>query len=91
MQDMTTYKQVFDRMGYEDQETATLMMRLQLIKQIKQEIEQRNWNQRQAAEVLDVAQPRIAEIIGLRVDKFSVELLTKYLYRLGRRVTLTIR
>ncbi|WP_407044789.1 hypothetical protein [Enterococcus faecium] len=38
-----------------------------------------------------MAQPRIAELGGLRVDKFSMDLLVKYLHRLGRKVSVAVR
>jgi predicted XRE-type DNA-binding protein len=91
MHDLGAYRTVFEQMGYEEEDGTTLLMRLQLIKQIKEVIETKKWSQREAARRLRVAQPRIAEIVGLRVDKFSVELLTKYLQRLGKKVSLVIK
>ncbi len=91
MHDLGAYRTVFEQMGYEEEDGTTLLMRLQLIKQIKEVIETNKWSQREAARRLRVVQPRIAEIVGLRVDKFSVELLTKYLQRLGKKVSLVIK
>jgi len=76
--------------GYADKDNAVLLMRLQLILAIKAELKERKWSQREAARHLGVAQPRIAEITGLRVDKFTVELLAKYLRSLGKEVTLNV-
>lgn len=91
MQDLSNYEAAFRQIGFPEEEAHALLMRLQLIKQINQEIERRKWSQRKAAEYLGVAQPRIAELGGLRVDKFSMDLLVKYLHRLGRKVSVAVR
>lgn len=91
MHDLSNYKLLIQQAGYKPEHSSLLFMRLQLIKLIKQTIKENKWTQKEAAEALGVAQPRIAEIIGLRVDKFSVELLAKYLHRLGKEVTLIVR
>lgn len=90
MHDLNVYKQKLSEVGYADQDAAILLMRLQLILVIKAEILKRNWSQREAAKQMGVAQPRIAELVGLRVDKFTVELLTKYLRSLNKEVTLKV-
>ncbi len=66
-------------------------MRLQLIKIIQAEISRRKWSQREAAKILGVAQPRIAEISAMATDKFSVEVLIKYVHRLGLRASLSVK
>lgn len=78
-------------MGYADDNGAALLLRTQLLKAVKAELEKKNWTQEQAAQKLGVKRPRISEIYGLKIDKFSVELLIKYLYRLDREVTFQIR
>lgn len=90
MHDLNVYKQKLAEVGYADQDAAILLLRLQLILAIKAEIAKRNWSQREAAKQMGVAQPRIAELVGLRVDKFTVELLAKYLRSLKKEVTLKV-
>lgn len=85
------YRAVFKQMGYSNEEGAYLLLRTQLMKEIQQEIEKRQWSQSQAAEFLGVKQPRISEIYSLRIDKFSVELLVRYLYRLKKEVSLQLK
>ena len=77
-------------MGYTDERGTTLLLRTQLMRAIKEELAKNNWSQAEAALVLGVKQPRIAEIQALRIDKFSVELLIRYLYRLKREVNLSL-
>lgn len=90
MNHLNVYKQKLAEVGYTDQDATILLLRLQLILAIKSEIQQRNWSQREAARQMGVAQPRIAELVGLRVDKFTVELLAKYLRSLKKEVTLKV-
>jgi predicted XRE-type DNA-binding protein len=66
-------------------------MRLQLIKIIQAEISRKKWTQREAAKILGVAQPRIAEISAMATEKFSVEILIKFLHLLGLRASLTVK
>ncbi|MBP7864222.1 XRE family transcriptional regulator [bacterium] len=88
--DVSTDKVLLKNLGYDGEEGTVLLLRIQLLKTIKQEIDQRGWNQDQAAKFLNVKQPRISEIKKLRIDKFSVEQLTKLLHRLDKRISLTV-
>lgn len=89
--DLAQYKEIFKQMGYADDNGAALLLRTQLLKAVKTELEKKNWTQQEAAQKLGVKQPRISEIYGLKIDKFTVELLVKYLYRLDKEVTFQIR
>lgn len=88
--DVSTDKVLLKNLGYDGEEGTVLLLRIQLLKTVKQEIDQRGWNQDQAAKFLNVKQPRISEIKKLRIDKFSVEQLTKLLHRLDKRISLTV-
>lgn len=88
--DVSTDKVLLKNLGYDGEEGTVLLLRIQLLKTIKQEIDQRGWNQDQAAKFLNVKQPRISEIKKLRIDKFSVEQLTQLLHRLDKRISLTV-
>jgi predicted XRE-type DNA-binding protein len=80
---------VFKDLGYADVEAANLLARAQLMLRIRDIIQQHGWSQRQAAKILHVGQPRIAEIMSFNTKYFSVDLLLKYLARLGQRVSFT--
>lgn len=81
---------ILERAGYGGEEGVILLLRVQLIRAIKAEVERRGWSQNEAARFLGVKQPRLSEIAQLRIDKFSVEKLAKISYRLGLRVSLSI-
>jgi predicted XRE-type DNA-binding protein len=85
------YAAVFQEMECMGEEEASLMLRTQLLLAVKQEISRKHWSQREAAAFLKVAQPRISEIQRLRIDKFSVELLLRYLDRLGKQAAFVIQ
>lgn len=86
-----TYGQVFQDLGFGGSDAASLIIRTQLLIAVKKEIQAKGWTQIKAAEELEVKQPRISEIMRLRIDKFSAELLIKYLARLGKTVHITVK
>ena len=82
---------IYKDFGFDDQESANLLARATLILQLKQIIKSNGWTQEQAAKTLGVKQPRIAEIMGMKTECFSVDLLLNYLARLGKQVEMTIK
>ena len=77
------YEEAFAEVDLSGEEAAALRLRTQMLLAVKDAIRKRRWSQAEAAEALGVKQPRISEILNLRIDKFSVELLVRYLFRLG--------
>ena len=84
------YRKVMRDRGVVGEEAEPLVHKVALIAEIKAIIEANNWDQTEAAEKLGVKQPRIAEINRICVDKFSTDLLIKYLYRLKRLVQVAV-
>jgi len=82
---------VFRDMGKSDDEANNLFMRSKLMIAIEAIVEERGWTQAEAAKVIGVARPRIAELCASRIDLFTVDTLVKYLNRLGKQVTLSIK
>lgn len=89
--DVQLYKRVFEQQGFSNEEGAVLLLRYQLLKSIKQIIVKKNWTQREAAKILGVKPPRISEIFSEQIGGFSCELLIKYLYRLEKEVSFTVK
>lgn len=75
---------------YAVRKCETLVHKVMLIAEIKAIIEEHGWTQNEAAKKLGVKQPRIAELNRLCIDKFSTDLLIKYLYRLNRLVQVSV-
>ncbi len=77
---------VFKDIGFTDAESANLTARCELLLKLQDTIEKKGWTQKEAARELKVSQPRIAEIMSFDTKYFSVDLLIKYLARLGVKV-----
>ena len=84
------YRQFFRKKGVAAPESHCLAIRSILLDQLIREFEQNGWTQQEAAKKLGVKQPRISEIYKRSFDKFSAELLLKYLFMLGKEVSFTI-
>jgi predicted XRE-type DNA-binding protein len=76
--------------GFSGEEAECLLHKIVLIAEIKAIIKEKGWTQVEAAKKLGVKQPRIAELNRISVDKFSTDLLIKYLYRLKRLVRVEV-
>ncbi len=84
------YRKIIRRKGFKGEECEVLVHKVMLIAEIKAIIEQNEWTQSEAAKKLGVAQPRVAELNRICIDKFSTDLLIRYLYRLNRLVAVVI-
>lgn len=90
MNDVKYYRQYFRKKGIPAADGQCLALRTVLVGQLKQELLKTGLSQQQAAKKLGVSQPRISEIYKLSIDKFSAELLVKFLYKLGKEVSITV-
>lgn len=79
---------VFADLGFTAEEAAILRMKTQLHIEIMREIEKDGMTQRQLEKVLDIPQPRVSELLNGKISRMTADLLAKYLYRLGRELTL---
>ncbi len=84
------YRKVIRSKGFKGEACEVLVHKVMLIAEIKAIIEENEWTQEEAAEMLGVQQPRVAELNRICIDKFSTDLLIKYLYRLNRVVDISV-
>ena len=82
---------VFTDLGFPKGEAAHLLIRADLMIQLKALIEERGLTQKSAAEALGVTQPRISDLVRGRIDLFSIDTLVEMLTHLGVAVTLTTK
>lgn len=82
---------VFRDMGKSEEEAANLLMRSKLMIAIEETIKAKGWTQAHAAKIIGVSQPRIAELFASRIDLFTLDTLIRYLKKLGKEVTLTVK
>jgi predicted XRE-type DNA-binding protein len=79
---------VFEDLGFTAEEAAILQLKTQLHIEIMRAIRQQKLTPRQLEKVLCVPQPRVSELVNGKISRMTADLLTKYLYRLGREVTM---
>ena len=77
---------LFEDLGLSSEEAAVLEFKLTLHNEIMKEVERRKLTSRQLEKILDIPQPRASELLNGKLTHMSADRLTKYLYRLGRRV-----
>ena len=81
---------VFLDIGFSPAEANKKFLKCQLMIEIEKIIKSKGWTQAQAAKKLDVAQPRISEIMSTRNQRFTIDMLIKYLNKLGKEVHLEV-
>jgi predicted XRE-type DNA-binding protein len=72
-------------------ESVHLLMRTDLMIAITDIFDSKGWSNAQAARALGVKESRISEMRHGQISKFSVDLLLKFLARLGKHVELKIK
>lgn len=82
---------VFEDLGFSSEEAAILRMKTQLHIEIMDVIEKKGLTPRQLEKLLDIPQPRVSELVNGKISRMTADLLAKYLYRLGREVTLVTK
>lgn len=82
---------IFKDLGFDDEEAANLLVRSDLIFEIKHIIKERGWTQMQAAKALGVQQPRVSDLFQGQIGEFSVDMLMSWLSKLGYEVQVTLK
>src|SRR5471030_506735 len=81
---------IFRDLGHDDPDAANLLLRSDMLMEIASIIDERGLSQAEAAKILGEKQPRISELVTGRINKFKIDILVKYLNRLGKKVTLLL-
>jgi predicted XRE-type DNA-binding protein len=82
---------VFEDLGFPKEEAAHLLIRADLMSQLKRVIEARGLTQKEAAKALGVSQPRVSDLVRGRIGLFSIDTLVEMLTHLGVAVTVTTK
>lgn len=72
-------------------EADTALAKAKLAARIGSIIEHRHLTQTEAAEILDIDQPKVSALVRGRLEGFSTERLLRFLNALGRDVDIVIR
>ena len=81
---------VFSDLGFDAEEALNLKIRSDLMIELSKLIEERGLTQTVAAELLEVTQPRVSDLMRGKIDRFSVDSLIGMLGRAGARVSFTV-
>lgn len=82
---------VFEDLGFPAEEAAILQLKTDLKIAIEREVERRKLTPKKLAQVLDVQQPQVSDLLTGKVAKMTLDKLTKYAHRLGMRVEVKAR
>ncbi len=81
---------VFLDLGFEEVEAVNLMLRSKLMMRIEQIIQEQGLTQVEAAKILGVGQPRVSDLFNGKLERFTVDMLLRWLAKLGKRVTIQV-
>jgi predicted XRE-type DNA-binding protein len=82
---------VFLDLGFPPGEAAVLALRADLMGRLRLLIDERGWNQVQAAERLGISQSRVSDLVRGKWEKFSLDMLITLAARAGKRVELALQ
>lgn len=77
---------VFADLGFDSDEAEHLRIRSALMATLRQILQSKELTQAEAAELLEVNQPRVSDLVRGKIDLFSIDTLVDMLARAGVRV-----
>jgi predicted XRE-type DNA-binding protein len=77
---------VFTDLGFDDHEAEHLRIRSALMATLRQILQNKKLTQVEAAELFDVSQPRVSDLVRGKIELFSIDTLVDMLARAGVRV-----
>ena len=83
--DSLSFDNIFDAVTDDPIESSELQTRSDLMICLRDIINEKQWQQKEAAEHLGLTQPRVSDLVNGRIDKFSIDKLMACLYRVGFR------
>lgn len=82
---------VYQDIGFSHEESQDLLIRSTLMLKLRKRIEQLELTQSDAAEQLQVTQPRISDLMRGKISLFSTEMLIGMLTKLGGQVSVSVK
>jgi predicted XRE-type DNA-binding protein len=80
------YHNVFEALEDNPAMAQNLKIRSELMMALRQYIEEAGLDQKEAADVFGVHQPRISDLMRGKIDKFTIDRLVNMLARIGKTV-----
>jgi predicted XRE-type DNA-binding protein len=81
---------VFLDLGFDPDEAANLLVRADLMIQMREIIRSRKLKQKDAAKLFGVSQPRISDLMRSKIDAFTIDSLVNMLGNARMRVQVTV-
>ncbi|MBS2005033.1 MAG: XRE family transcriptional regulator [Cyanobacteria bacterium SZAS LIN-5] len=81
---------IYRDLGFAESEAINLLARSELMMEIEKTIKSKGLTQSQAAKLLGVAQPRLSDLFNGKIEKFTVDMLMKWLAKLGKKVSIRV-
>ncbi len=82
------YSNVFEALENDPAVAQNLKIRSELMISLRKYIEDEGLEQKKAAEIFGVHQPRISDLMRGKIDKFTIDMLVNMLARVGKIVKL---
>ena len=80
---------IFVDLGFDEAEAKVMALRVELIVQLRETLNQQGLTQAEAAKQLGVTQPRVSALLKGTWKDFSIDMLLTFAARLGLRPRLT--
>jgi predicted XRE-type DNA-binding protein len=87
----TSSGNVFQDLGFPDQEAENLRLRAELMIALTRLIDTRGLTQARAAKLFGVTQPRVSDLVRGKIHLFSIDTLVSMLGRAGIRLSVVLR
>ncbi len=87
---MNRYHNVFDALEDDPAIAENLKIRAQLMNALTRYIEKRGLTQAKAAELFEVNQPRISDLVRGKIERFIIDMLVNMLARAGKRLNVRV-
>jgi predicted XRE-type DNA-binding protein len=88
---MECFDNVWDALGFDALETASLKARSDLMIRIEQTVRAAGWTQVEAARRCGISQPRMNALLRGKIEKFSLDALVDIATSLGFKVSVEIK
>ena len=82
---------IFEELGFDVSESETLKLRAQLMRELEALIHDKRLTQSEAAELLGIQQSRVSDLVGGKIDRFSIDMLVKLLAKAGCCVEIRVK
>jgi predicted XRE-type DNA-binding protein len=91
MTKIESYENVWDALADTAGEAASMQAKTELMRQIVDIINKREWKQVEAAQHCGVTQPRMNDLLRGRISRFSLDALVNIAASLGQRVHIELQ